>query len=92
MSTSLSPTDLKFGTADGKLWTRRLYGQEAQAAYFVDHGEGFTMYAGTLDRSFHTSPFSHRARFAYSKSLDQGAPSFPFNCLQANQARRPLLV
>ncbi len=35
MSTSLSPTDLKFGTADGKLWTRRLYGQEAQAAYFV---------------------------------------------------------
>ncbi len=35
MSTLLSPTDLKFGTADGNLWTRRLYGQEAQAAYFV---------------------------------------------------------
>ncbi|KAK0196183.1 hypothetical protein F5146DRAFT_319228 [Armillaria mellea] len=52
MSTPLSPTDLKFGTADGKLWTRRLYGQEAQAAYFVDHGEGFTMYAGTLTARF----------------------------------------
>ncbi|KAG7450031.1 uncharacterized protein BT62DRAFT_620367 [Guyanagaster necrorhizus] len=52
MSASLSPTDLKFGTADGKLWTRRLYGQEAQAAYFVDHGEGFTMYAGTLTARF----------------------------------------
>ncbi|KAF9020947.1 hypothetical protein BDZ89DRAFT_1071871 [Hymenopellis radicata] len=49
---ALDPKQLAFSSVDGKTWKRMLYGQEAQAAWFVDAGEGFTTYAGTLTARF----------------------------------------
>ncbi|KII84678.1 hypothetical protein PLICRDRAFT_179481 [Plicaturopsis crispa FD-325 SS-3] len=40
--------DYKHSSKDGKLFQRKLYGFEAQAAYFCQEGEGFTMYPGGL--------------------------------------------